>query len=221
MRFFTGLVAALAIVLTAFEWRGRARAQVEQELFLREDRWVVEVLPAVYVRPPEAAPLVHTAARPAPGGLVMPVAEPVEPTGDAPPGADAGPVVAASTALDTGQVTPMRPFVPVKETMPCHRECATLPDGLREVCTTERLHAYVARHLELPRDIRGALRTTVTFTVEADGRVGRVVCAPKVPADVEEALTRLLRRMPALEPGRQGEVPVPVHYQMAISLSTR
>lgn len=110
---------------------------------------------------------------------------------------------------------------PKAEVLPYFMDCLKEDPGHRDDCTTERMLGHIQRHFKVPPGIRESIRTTVTFRVEDDGTIGRVVCAPRVAASVQREVERVLRRMPELVPGSQGGIPVGVYYQLPLRISVR
>jgi hypothetical protein len=122
-----------------------------------------------------------------------------------------------AAAGNTGIPMPMPAFQ--IEQRPHFRECMSARDS--DLCTEERIHRHLQRHLRTGPLVKGSLSTTVTFEVDAEGQVGRIHCAPKVPAEVEREIQRVLRTMPEFIPGSQGGMPVAVWYQIPLRLSSR
>jgi hypothetical protein len=61
----------------------------------------------------------------------------------------------------------------------------------------------------------------VTFEIDAEGHIGKVICAPKVAEEVRAEIERAIRSMPTFVPGSQGGRPVTVYYQLPLSLRTQ
>jgi len=72
----------------------------------------------------------------------------------------------------------------------------------------------------VPDGLRREVRTTVTFEIDAKGRIGKVYCAPKVGPEIEREVERVVRALPEFVPGSQGGFPVGVYYQFRLNVRT-
>jgi hypothetical protein len=228
-RFATGLFISLTLSLVAFEWSSRKPALHLVFDPLDEVHELDTVLVARLNILPPAEPKAKPEARKKQNTLgpvnavetppTDPVAtDPVEPAaGDPEPPTDPGPVVDPVTP--TGTTAPLPPML--VEMLPHFEEC--LRNGRKDVnsCTEERLHRHLERTIRIPESVTTQIATTVTFEIDATGRIGRVHCAPKVPRDVEKEIERAIRSLPEFVPGRQGGHAVAVYYQIPLRLHRR
>lgn len=223
-RVITGLMLSLAITLVAFEWS--FADPIDRSL-------------AGVPLPPEDSmelPMAHRAERKAAAAtekkpkknndLVLPLPDLPE-KGDESDTADGngsdapGPDVTDFSGLlapDTSTGPEPSAFLMRPEVMPWFRDCLREPVGRRDKCTQERMQSTLARHFKVPSSVRKDIRTVVTFEVDDKGRIGRVVCAPKVQPDVEAEVLRVFGLMPELIPGSQGGHPVGVMYQIPLNI---
>lgn len=226
-RFAIGLAIALSLTLVAFEWQTRAPLAHHETWWDDGDDFVNEILPPVVIERTVAA------VAPAPkrrGGAVVPVPnDAVEPSASEPepavddPNAGSGkdaPVVAPSSD-DRASTPPPVSYGLMTGMRPHFRECLLNDPEHVDACTEERIGRHLERHFKVPRSVRGHVRTTITFEIDTLGKVGLLVCAPKVDKAVEDEVERVIRGLPPFEPGRQGPHKVPVYYQVPLSVRTR
>lgn len=226
-RLALGLTLSLSMALVAFEWKSSTGSPVpaDRELpfdFLEDDRTIPH--PIIDRGIPE--PVVKEKRNGADrievieNTLHEPTdAAPVDEQGDKGPAlTDLGELMGMdSAAVDGGD--DHGGFEIKREVLPYFMDCLKEDPGHRDDCTTERMLGHIQRHFKVPPGIRESIRTTVTFRVEDDGTIGRVVCAPRVAASVQREVERVLRRMPELVPGSQGGIPVGVYYQLPLRIS--
>ena len=218
-RFFLGAIVAGSLTLVAFEWRMTPSDAVPwSEDLPAETDWDEAPIIVTFEKPKPKAPAPKRAGATAdPTGPAAPSADPSpEPTTDPGTGPSDAPVDDPAAANST--TLPYTPYVPNLPVKPHFKQCILEDPEHVDPCTEDRIQAHLQRRFEMPRNVRGHIRTTVTFSVEADGRIGRIVCAPKVDEEVMREVERVLRALPRFEPGTQGGIPVPVHYQIPLSL---
>ncbi len=220
-RLFLGAVVAGSLSLVAFEWRSTDIRERPSDPF-EDDRITLEPQLIVTVAaPPTKAPepLVRTLG-------LNPVATP-QPTADPAPDpgpdmddpvVDPGPAPDPSPTASEGPFEPPTGYVPGRSIKPHFEQCLLEDPEAVDPCTEERILAHLQRKFRMPTSVSGKVRTTVTFSVEVDGTIGRVVCAPRVDPEVAREVERVLRSMPRFIPGSQGGVAVPVYYQIPLSL---
>lgn len=221
-RFTFGLLAALSLTLVAFEWQGgdapllRSNA-LNDEGFdpPTEQPRVIIIERQQIARPP--APKVRRAAQ----LIEIGEPDPIEVSAATDPGPEGpeGPMVAAGDLLGPEVVEPALPLgwdmVGVR---PYFAECLTPSSEARNACTEARIEQHLQRRFKLPRGVRGPVRTMVTFEIDTQGRIGRLVCTPRVAKEVEAEVERVLRSLPEFVPGSQGGHPVAVYYRIPLSV---
>ena len=224
-RFTFGLLAALSLTLVAFEWRG---GDAPPERVLEDDDGMSDP-PVEYPRviiieqksaPP--APKPRTRSERIEIGYPDPIAA-VEPTDPGPEGPVAleGPLVPATELNGPETIDPALlvdwNMVGVR---PYFMECLERSGNARDAGTESRIEQHLQRRFKIPAGIRGPLRTVVTFEIDTQGRIGRLVCTPRVAKEVEAEVDRVLRSLPEFVPGSQGGHPVPVYYRIPLSVRT-
>ena len=219
-----GLLVALALTLVAFEWRSdaapSAQAATEWGLPIEEEAYPPVVLPPKQQKADPEPPGKKNA-----GGVPTVITDDPtpEPTNDKDTEASTEPQptvdLAALLPPDTagpGYVPP--DFTPFPEVMPHFVTCTELEPEQRDECTRKLAQATIERRFRLPNGVRDNVRTTVTFEVGSDGTIGRIVCAPRVPAAVEREIARVIHSMPEFIPGSQGGRPVGVYFQIPLHI---
>lgn len=222
-RFTVGLISALALTLVAFEWRSAGPGpMVTTPLLPVEDPWEY---PPVIIIEQQAA---RKAAKPkvARSTLAEITAGPEhEPEHDPKGEEGTGTALEADTmARETdgpeggdAPVIEVFPWTGV-EVRPYFLDCLKRSPGDLWGCTEHRIDQHLRRHFRMPRGLRGEVRTVVTFEIDDAGQIGRLVCTPRVGAEVEQEIERVLRAMPRFVPGSQNGVPVPVFHRIPITL---
>ncbi|HQV75153.1 MAG: hypothetical protein KBA60_08255 [Flavobacteriales bacterium] len=222
-RLVLGAIVAFSFTLVAFEWRlPRTDLHFANNDF-PEDDLPTEILPIVILKK-------QAASRPAPKErsktrIILADPDPVvvvDPTPD--PGPDLGPVTDPAPfvppndlrSTETVDLGPM-PWGSVGVN-PYFMECLKRDPEHLVFCTEDRISDHLQRHFRIPNGVRGHVRTTVTFLIDTHGEITKIVCAPKVDAKVLAEIERTLRSMPQFVPGSQGGIPVPVYYQIPLSL---
>jgi protein TonB len=87
-------------------------------------------------------------------------------------------------------------------------------------CTEERIGRHLERRFRVPSGIRGKVRTTITFEIDVEGSIGKLICTPRVEPAIEAEIERVIRSLPRFVPGNQGGHAVPVFYQIPLSVRT-
>ncbi|MFN6177199.1 MAG: hypothetical protein ACK46G_06650 [Flavobacteriales bacterium] len=224
-RLALGLMVAFSLTLVAFEWR------TDPPQVILPDPWddgLEEPLDhVVVIRVPKPAPSPAPKPRSRPASAFGAV-NPVEPTGpttepidpvDPGPGApgtdpeDPGPEVLRSPDEATVAEVFLWGTVGVR---PYFMDCLKRSPNALDECTEDRIQQHLERQFKVPSGVRSEVRTTVTFEIDREGRIGKLVCAPRVNAEVEREIERVLRALPAFVPGSQGGIPVPVYYQIPL-----
>lgn len=225
-RFFIGFVVAAALSLVAFEWSS-PRTELVIRTALPDEGLEPEVLPVVILEKKQATAPVQQARSTQvvvgePDPVVVPDPDPApEPSPDPGPITDPVPDPDPRSLLPTETVASGPVFWEKVGVRPYFMDCLKRDPTSIEPCTEARIDAHLQRNLRIPPSVRGHVRTTVTFEIDATGRIGKVVCAPKVEEDVRAEIERVIRSMPQFVPGSQGGYPVPVYYQIPLSLRTR
>ena len=222
-RLVLGAIVAFSFTLVAFEWRLPSAQLVFVTGDLLDDDLPIEFLPIVIL--PK-----HAASRPAPKErsktrIVLADPDPVvvvDPTPDPGPGPgpikDPAPIVPPNDLRSNEPVdTTPRPWGSVGVN-PYFMECLKRDPEHLVPCTEDRIADHLQRHFRIPNGVRGHVRTTVTFLIDTHGEITKIVCAPKVDAKVLAEIERTLLSMPQFVPGSQGGIPVPVYYQIPLSL---
>ncbi len=226
-RFTIGLLTALSITLAALEWGGAKRVQAEPPHELPvEDPWDGPRVVVIEKKKESAAPRKKRAAT---SSVVEPGEpdEPAEPTPDpAPddgPTSDDGPELTPLDSLrgeDDGATAGPFPWELVG-VRPYFRDCLKRHPKTLDECTEQRIQDHLARRFQVPEGLRGEVRTMVFFEIDTEGRVTKLVCAPRVDREIEQEVERVLTALPIFVPGSQGGIPVPVRYTIPLRVARR
>ena len=222
-RFTFGLLAALSLTLVAFEWRGGEAPKHNEPWDPIEDSDITAILPPVVIEK-TVLPQQKKKAKRGGGPIVAGIPDPVAPDPvvvDPEPGAlDPEPV--AVQPVDPGPVEPAGTpgpahwnFVSIR---PHFVDC--MKRGMEHVdaCTEERIGKHLERRFRIPPGVREPVRTTITFEIDEQGRIGKLVCTPRVAPAIEAEIERVIRSLPEFVPGSQGGHAVPVYYQIPLSV---
>jgi hypothetical protein len=225
-RFSFGLLAALSLTLVAFEWRaGDAPVRYVYE---DDDAFDPPMeYPRVIIIERKTAPL-PPAPKPRTRSNTIGIGDPptVIETGPTDPGPEGpelpeGPLTPATELNSPETVETNMPMgwdmVGVR---PYFMECLERSGKTRDACTESRIEKHLQRRFKVPPGIRGPLRTVITFEIDKQGRIGRLVCTPRVAKEVEAEVERVLRSLPEFVPGSQGGHPVAVYYRIPLSVLT-
>lgn len=221
-RLVLGAIVAFSFTLVAFEWR-LPRPEVYVPVIWEDNDLPTEFLPII-ILPKEAASRPATKERsltriiladPDPFVVVDPTPGPDPESG---PVTDPAPLVSPTDlrSNETVDTTP-RPWGSVGVN-PYFMECLKRDPEHLVPCTEDRIEEHLHHHFRIPNGMRGHVRTTVTFLIDTHGEITKIVCAPKVDTKVLAEIERTLRSMPQFVPGSQGGIPVPVYYQIPLSL---
>lgn len=224
-RIALGFALSLALTLVTMEWKW---VLLPPEPLLPSLPWEdgLDPVPLITIekkkaeRPAEKKPMEKRSQ----GSIITPAddAEPIETASTVDLMAAASSDVPAKTPLpapDPAPVTTATSFTLTPEVLPYMTDCTDDLD--RHACTEERIQSHLQRRLRIPSNVRHEISTTVTFEIDAEGVIGKVHCAPKVPKNVEEEIARVIGSLPQFVPGMQGEHAVPVYYQIPLRLSRR
>ncbi len=217
-------MVAFSLTLVAFEWRtgpSRPVASDDGELALEDPvdhAVVIRVVDPVSTSAPKPRARATSAV-----GIVNPVepsepaSEPADPTEPA-QGTNVDPIDPAAEVLRGPDevTTPEIHFWGSVGVRPYFMDCLKRSPSSLDECTEYRIQKHLEREFKVPPGIRGDVRTTVTFEIDREGRIGKLICAPKVNAEVEREIDRVLRALPQFVPGSQGGLPVPVYYQIPL-----
>jgi len=221
-------MVAFSLTLVAFEWRtgipqvityddwdGALEDPVDQVVVIR----VVDPKSSTAPRPRARAASTIGVVNPV--DATEPTSDPVEPS--APGTGETGDPVDPAPEILRGpdEGAPAEVFLwGTVGVRPYFMECLKRSPNTLDECTEQRIQKHLERQFKVPPGIRGEVRTTVTFEIDREGRIGKLVCAPRVNAEVEREVDRVLRALPAFVPGSQGGIPVPVYYQIPLRVRT-
>lgn len=222
-RFAFGLLTSLSLTLVAFEWKSTGPRPIEPTWGSDEIEPPIE-LPTVFIIEKAKA---NTAPKPKqrrPAVTVDPSRpEPVvtEPT------VDPGPTTPEPSGSEPAALMPPEtpdPIVPLHISAvgvrPYFVDCLKRSSRDRDECTETRIQQHLQRKFRIPEGVRGTVRTTITFEIDTEGGIGRIICTPRVSQAVEAEIERVLRGLPEFVPGKQGVHPVSVYYQIPLSVKT-
>ncbi len=223
-RYAFGLATALALSLIALEWTTRGQRPENGYCDLPTD---LPLEPMLMVRVASEKPM---ASAPAPkpkkktSGPIAIVDDvhpepsddadaqdddtaPLHPLSDPIPveSNDPGPIIATTPAPPT-----MHP-----EIRPYYTRCTGSREEI-DACTEAKIKRHIEKHISIPFTQKGVVATTVTFEIDADGSIGKIHCAPKVPQEIENEIRRVIGILPEFIPGTQGGHAVPVYYQIPL-----
>lgn len=222
-RFGIGLLAALALVLVAFEWRS-AEPEIAVVTWLDLEQPIEQETMLMFRKPDPVKE--RPRARQRSNGPVVPVDDPLP---DDPPLVDdpePDSVHGSGTATDStsrenlsppDDAGPMViPWSKGREDMPYFVDCTGNKRMDLATCTEARIQRHLDRYFRVPPALKGEEFTVVSFEIDAEGRIGRLVCRPTPSAAVEHEVERVVRLLPAFVPGMQNGHPVSVIYQLPL-----
>ncbi len=220
-----GALISLSMVLVAFEWRGAAREPVYEPPPLEPEPpyefpkvIIIEKEQAKAAAPePKRKTSSLLAATPDPTPDEGDEAEPDPVDGPDKEGPKEGPPEPTGGRAETDTSTGTLPWDGVSQ-RPYFMDCLKRSPRSVDACTEDRIEAHLRRHFTMPQGLRGAVRTMVTFEIDAQGRIGRLVCTPRPDPAVQQEVERVLRLLPQFVPGSQSGYPVPVYYRIPLSL---
>lgn len=223
-RLSIGWLAAVALLLVAFEWRSGPSTLriVDHDLGIEDDYQPMPIV--LHQRDPAPRPIERERIR---TSISVVVGDPDElrTIGDPDPVPDAAsPVggIADPREMNPPELTdpgPM-PWTGVEQ-RPYFKACLDVPRAEIDACTEDGIDRHLQKHFRAPAGMRGADFTVVTFVIEADGAIGRIACVPKPRNEIRQEIERVLRTMPAFMPATQNGRPVPVVYQMPFRVTRR
>lgn len=225
-RFAFGSAVALSLTLVAFEWTTTRPDEISFYLPM-DDEPFFEVVPVFKIerKVEQGTKAVEPRKRKTGGAIVIvtepvpvPQPEPVDPiTPDPGIPISPEPLPPGDDLKSTGLIDMPTPTLN-PEVLPHFERCLNDDLDRTNECTEDRILRHLERNLEIPPTVIGSVFTTVTFEIDAQGRIGRTHCAPKVDREVEEEIDRAIRSLPRFIPGSQGGHPVPVYYQIPLRL---
>ena len=224
-RFAFGMMVASALTLVAFEWRTNEAPRIVDRPVLDSDWLEPEIMPPAPIKEklePEVKKKAKTTSH-----LVIAVVEPVpDPSPEPDPGKtdpDPGPALTMAAldgllGIDSASLTPPVEWIFRAEVMPYFMDCLKRDKAHLSECTETRMKNWFERNFHMPHTQRKSVRTTITFQVDKQGRIGDIVCAPRVSNEVTAEVERVLRSMPQMMPATQGGIPVGVYYQIPLNM---
>lgn len=221
-RSLIGLLIALSLTLVAFEWQAGEPNYKREYFDAYTDDWTTSILLPVVI---ERTTVVEKkssrrASAPSITGTVEPAAAEPEPSATeiAGPSVDPeGPIEPSEVDLGTTSA-PMPAHWNLVSVKPHFVDCMKRGIEYVDACTEERIGKHLERRFRVPPGLKGPVRTTITFEIDEEGKIGRLVCTPRVPQAIEAEVERVIRSLPQFVPGRQGEHRVPVYYQIPLSV---
>lgn len=215
-----GLLIALSLTLVAFEWQA-GEAPIKADYWdPYEDPEITSILPPVVIEKTTVLEkkTVKAATTASVSGTVEALVVGPEPMDPAPPGPIAEP---------EGSTEPIAPEPgPTATTMPAHWNMVSvrphfvdcMKRGLEYVdeCTEARIGKHLERRFRVPPGLKGPVSTTITFEIDVEGKVGKLICTPRVAPAIEAEIERVIRNLPRFVPGSQGDHLVPVYYQIPL-----
>ncbi|MDQ3099822.1 MAG: hypothetical protein M3R08_00425 [Bacteroidota bacterium] len=220
-RFAFGSVTALSLTLVAFEWTTTTGIE-KIPIVCDFTEPLFDPVPLFTIKRdiPETKSVKNPISKNANGPIAIAEDVPeittdiVEPSVPEPPSADAS----AGTLVD-----PIAPAITMPvlmlgvEVRPHFEKCINEDRDRMNECTEDRIHRHLQRNIEIPSNVID-VSTTVTFEIDAQGKIGRLHCAPKVSREVEREIARVIRSLPEFIPGSQAGHPVAVYYQIPLRL---
>lgn len=219
------MLAALSLLLVAFEWRSDPTTTVPECRFPLELEDDYQPMPIVlHQRAPAPKPITKERIR---TSASVVVGEPTGPLAIGGPAPDPGPADPMVDPVVVKNMTLSEPIDPGPmpwdgvEQRPYFRSCLEVPRTEIDACTEAGIDRHLQKHFRVPAGMRGADFTVVTFVIEADGAVGRIACVPKPREEIRQEIERVLRAMPTFMPATQNGRPVAVAYQIPFRVTSR
>ena len=223
-RLSVGMLAALSLLLVAFEWRSGSSElrPMVRELGL-EDSY--DPLPIVLQRKTPAQKAIARERIRTSTAVV--VGEPTEPLAVGNPATDPGPTDPVTDPVAFRNMNP--PEVPDPgpmpwtgvEQRPYFLSCLDLPRAEIDACTEDGIDRHLQQKFRVPPGMRGEEFTVVTFVIDANGAIGRIACVPKPREEVRQEIERVMRAMPTFVPATQNGRSVAVVYQIPFRVARR
>lgn len=221
-----GLIAALGLVITAFNWTVEDRLPDRYEARMLTNELEYEVVRTQSAQPRPNPPQLPTAE-------IEPVEEPIaaftpEPLIiDLPVMAEPGPAVGAPepviyepTPIPPKPEEEAPPIFKVVEEMPVFGDCAALPLAERRQCSDAALLSYIYQHIRYPGAAReNGIEGTVyvQFVVEKDGSASQVKILRDIGGGCGREVERVVAEMPKWSvPGKQRGRPVRVQFNLPV-----
>lgn len=221
-RSLIGLLIALSLTLVAFEWQAGEPNYSGEYLDPYTNDWTTSILLPVTI---EKTTVVvkkssERASAPSITGSVEPISAEHEPSEieKAEPGVEPEGWTEPSEVDHATTPAPMPAHWNLVSVKPHFEECMKRGIEYVDACTEERIGKHLERRFRVPSSLKGSLRTTITFEIDEDGKIGKLVCTPRVPQAIEAEIERVIRSLPQFVPGRQGDHIVPVYYQIPLSV---
>ncbi len=221
-RSLIGLLIALSLTLVAFEWQAGEPTVRDDHFDPYTDDWTTAILLPVEIEKTTVIEknISKRPSAPSITGTVESVSAKPEPSATdiaVPSGDPEGPIEPVATGPE-----------PTTAGMPAHYNLVSIKPhfvdcmkrGLQYVdaCTEARIGKHLERHFRVPLGLKDPVRTTITFEIDEEGMIGRLICTPRVAPAIEAEIERVIRSLPQFVPGRQGDHIVPVYYQIPLSV---
>ncbi len=221
-RSLIGLLIALSLTLVAFEWQAGEPTYRSEYFDPYEDSGIIAVLPPVVIEKTTVVEKKSSkrAAAPSITGTVEPLGAELEPTEVETAGTSTEPegtIEPSEVDLGTSSA-PMPAHWNLVSVKPHFVDCMKRGIEYVDACTEELIGKHLERRFRVPPGLKGPVRTTITFEIDVEGRIGKLICTPRVAPAIEAEIERVLRSLPQFVPGRQGDHRVPVYYQIPLSV---
>ncbi len=227
-RFAFGMLLALSLALVAFEWRTPKGEHTDVGTPYLVNEFLDEPIlvrikkeaekQAVAPEKPKPKPAAGPVKAVEPEINVEPSIVPIEPAMTDPGPPETLARTEPTNTESTGTAIRVPPPTLNPEIRPHFIDCLRGDMKKTDLCTEQRIQRHLERQMNIPRSMIGVVATTVTFEINAQGRIGMLHCAPKVSEDVEREIARVIRSLPEFRPGTQVGHPVPVYYQIPLRL---
>ncbi|MFZ1695003.1 MAG: hypothetical protein WAT74_17535 [Flavobacteriales bacterium] len=225
-RFSIGLSLALAFVLVAFEWKTDGIRPITPPPDLPLEAIIIDY-PAPY--PPqektEGAESQQARKRNKKALITSIVDEPTgqddgaldDQVGTENPGSDDPGPAYVPYGEEKSESLPL-PYDGVEQ-RPYFRSCLEKRRVNVDECTERIIEMHLKRNFVVPENMRREERTTVSIVIDVEGRIEKVLCAPKPSPAVAAEIERVIRALPPMNPATQNGLPVPVVFQLPFRVS--
>lgn len=225
--FQLGLVVALSTTLVAFEWRTFNKNYAQEHPLEVEQPMQIEPLTIIKPRKKvqENAVEKKKVNTLAPPKVVL---EPIEVEPDKKQAFD--PNLLANNLQDTmpdegGEGEDPNKLWVIVEEMPHYNSCYNILDPIaQQACTDEQVLKHVGKHLKYPRSVldKGiGGRVYLSYVVNKHGQVVDAKVEQGIHPDLDKEALRVVKSIPAMNPGKQRGRPVDVVFNIPIKFSPK
>lgn len=229
-RFLSGLIIALALTLTAFEWTTytvNTEVPILEPKVTDEDDLILPPITYRKVEPPKKnegnkIKVVKEILEPM-KPIVTPL-KPIEPIGPVAPIAPVEPIDPKAYGMDDDDLPPSNiPFVKV-EVFAHYDACAGLTNDELKECSLLDLSNKIKKNFkvtEFMKDIGGLQAAHMTFIVDEEGNIHSIEAIESSSNEMTKAATKAIKKLPKMNPAQQRGRAVSLRMKIPIMVNIR